>query len=112
MTSRRGTGRDSAQAPPRRMSEKEFRSLLAERQISALGSDGNSDTAPSVVEGVEFPVHVLAVNAVGVHLLDYLQFAKLTEACVKAGRWSFLCVIAPLRPPTGTGSPVNPVAIL
>ena len=29
-----------------------------------------------------------------------------------AGRWSFLCVIAPLRLPTGTGSPVNPIAIL
>jgi hypothetical protein len=28
------------------------------------------------------------------------------------GRWSFLCVIAPLRLPTGTGSPVNPIAIV
>ncbi|HUK70552.1 MAG TPA: cyclase family protein [Streptosporangiaceae bacterium] len=85
--------------------------LLAERQIAALGSDGNNDTAPSAVAGVDFPVHVLAVNALGLHLLDYLQFTELTQECEAAGRWSLLCVIAPLRLPTGTGSPVNPIAI-
>lgn len=85
---------------------------VAERQVAALGSDGNSDTAPSVVDGVAFPVHVLAINAMGVHLLDYLQFEDLVPLCEAAGRWSFLCVIAPLRLPGGTGSPVNPIAIL
>jgi kynurenine formamidase len=86
--------------------------LLGERQIAALGSDGNNDTAPSAVAGVDFPVHVLAVNALGLHLLDYLQFTELATACAAAGRWSFLCIIAPLRLPTGTGSPVNPIAVL
>jgi kynurenine formamidase len=86
--------------------------VLAEREIAALGSDGNSDTAPSAAAGVEFPIHVLAVNALGLHLLDYLQFTELARACASAGRWSFLCVIAPLRLPTATGSPVNPIAIL
>ena len=86
-------------------------SLLAERQIAVLGSDSNSDTAPSVAEEVEFPVHVLAINALGLLLLDYLQFDELVPLCEEAGRWSFLCVIAPLRLPTGTGSPVNPIAI-
>jgi kynurenine formamidase len=86
--------------------------LLAERQIAVLGSDSNNDTAPSVAEGVEFPVHVLAINALGLILLDYLSFGELVSLCEEAGRWSFLCVIAPLRLPTGTGSPVNPIAIL
>jgi kynurenine formamidase len=86
--------------------------VLAERQIAVLGSDGNNDTAPSAAEGVEFPVHVLAVNALGLHLIDYLQFDGLAPLCDQVGRWSFLCVIAPLRLPTGTGSPVNPIAIL
>ena len=84
---------------------------LAERQVAALGSDGNSDTAPSLVDGVAFPVHVLAINAMGLHLLDYLQFEDLVPLCEAAGRWSFLCVVAPLRLPGGTGSPVNPIAI-
>jgi len=85
---------------------------LAERQVAVLGSDSNSDAAPSIVDGVAFPVHVLAINALGVHLLDYLQFDDLVPACEAAARWSFLCVIAPLRLPGGTGSPVNPIAVL
>jgi kynurenine formamidase len=86
--------------------------LLAERRIAALGSDGNNDTAPSVADGVDFPVHVLAINALGLMLLDYLEFDELVPLCEEAGRWSFLTVIAPLRLPMGTGSPINPIAIL
>ena len=83
----------------------------AERRVSVLGCDSNSDTAASAVDGVDFPVHVLAINALGMHLLDYLQFEDLAPLCQETGRWSFLCIIAPLRLPHGTGSPVNPIAI-
>jgi kynurenine formamidase len=86
--------------------------FMAEREVAALGSDSNSDAAPSTVTGVAFPVHVLAINAMGMPLLDYLQFEDLVPLCEAAGRWSFLCVIAPLRLPGGTGSPVNPIAIM
>lgn len=86
--------------------------FLAEREVAVLGSDGNSDTAPSPVEGVAFPVHVLAIHAMGLHLLDYLRFEDLAQICAREARWSFLCVIAPLRLPAATGSPVNPLAIL
>ena len=86
--------------------------FVAERQVAALGSDSNSDTAPSAADGVDFPVHVLAINAMGLHLLDYLQFDDLVRLCAEAARWSFFCVIAPLRLIRGTGSPVNPIAIL
>jgi kynurenine formamidase len=86
--------------------------FLAERQVAVLGSDGNNDTAPSTTEGVAFPVHVLGINAMGLHLLDYLRFEDLVQLCEQENRWSFLCVIAPLRLPAATGSPVNPIAIL
>jgi kynurenine formamidase len=86
--------------------------LLAERGVVALGCDGNSDTAPSTTEGVSFPIHALALNAMGVLLLDYLQFEDIGSACEAAGRWEFLFVTAPLRIAGGTGSPVNPLAIL
>jgi kynurenine formamidase len=85
--------------------------FLAERGVAALGSDGNNDTAPSTTEGVAFPIHVLALNAMGVHLLDYLQFEGLLERCEPEGRWEFLFVGAPLRIDGGTGSPLNPIAI-
>src|SRR5262245_57417123 len=86
--------------------------FLAERGVSVLGSDGNSDTAPSQTEGVEFPIHVLALNAMGVWLLDYLRFEEVLAACRRAGRWEFLFVAAPLRIAGGTGSPINPLAVL
>jgi kynurenine formamidase len=85
---------------------------IAEREVAVLGCDSNSDTAPSLADGVDFPVHVLAINALGVQLLDYLQFEDLLPLCETLGRWSFLCVIAPLRLPGGTGSPVNPIAVV
>lgn len=86
--------------------------FLADRKVAVLGGDGNNDTAPSSTEGVDFPVHVLAIHAMGIHLLDYLQFEDLAPVCEAEGRWSFLCVIAPLRLPHATGSPVNPIAVL
>jgi kynurenine formamidase len=86
--------------------------FLADRRVALLGSDGNNDTAPSSTEGVDFPVHVLAIHAMGLQMLDYLQFEELQPICVEYGRWSFLAVIAPLRIPEATGSPVNPIAIL
>jgi len=86
--------------------------FVSERHVSALGCDGNSDTAPSSTEGIAFPIHVLALNAMGVHLLDYLQFEDLVARCDEAGRWEFLFAAAPLRVTRGTGSPLNPVAVL
>jgi len=86
--------------------------FVAARKVAALGSDSNNDTAPTAAEGVDFPVHVLALNAMGLHLLDWLQFDDLIPLCAETGRWSFLCVIAPLRLVRGTGSPVNPIAVL
>jgi len=85
--------------------------FFADRRAAILGSDGNSDTAPSSTEGVAFPVHVLAINALGLRLLDYLQFEELADMCESENRWSFWCAIAPLRLPTATGSPVNPIAV-
>lgn len=85
--------------------------FVADRGVSVLGSDGNSDAAPSCTEGVEFPIHVLALTAMGVWLLDYVRFEELLAACRQAGRWEFLFVAAPLRITGGTGSPINPLAI-
>jgi kynurenine formamidase len=86
--------------------------FLAERAVSVLGSDGNSDTAPGITEGVGFPMHVLTLTAMGVPLLDYLQLDELSTACASDGRWEFLFAAAPLRIVGGTGSPLNPIAVL
>ena len=54
---------------------------------------------------------MLTLNAMGVHLLDYLQFEDLRAVCERERRWEFLFVAVPLRVPGGTGSPLNPIAI-
>ena len=84
--------------------------FLADREVAALGSDGNSDTAPSTTEGVGFPIHVLAITAMGVHLLDYLQFEDVAPHCEDR------TLGLPVRGRSaanrrGTGSPLNPTAI-
>ncbi len=86
--------------------------LLAERGIALLGGDGDSDVRPSPVEGVSSPIHALALTAMGVPLLDNLDLEALSAACAEAGRYEFMFTVAPLNVPNGTGSPVNPVAVL
>ncbi|MCX4695385.1 cyclase family protein [Streptomyces sp. NBC_01408] len=86
--------------------------LLAERAIALLGGDGDSDVRPSPVEGLHSPVHTLAITAMGVPLLDNLDLEALSAACAGAGRYAFMLVVTPLNVPGGTGSPVNPVAVL
>jgi len=84
---------------------------MAERRIAVLGSDGDSDARPSPVEGIKSPIHALALVAMGVPLLDNMNLEDLASMCGELGRWEFLCTVAPLRIPGGTGSPVNPVAL-
>jgi kynurenine formamidase len=86
--------------------------LFKERQVSVIGADGDSDVRPSPVEGVGSPIHVLALPAMGIPLLDNLQLEAIAQACAEEKRWTFQIIIAPLNVPRGTGSPVNPVAIL
>ena len=84
---------------------------LAEREIAVLGSDGDSDARPSPVEGLSSPVHVLALVALGIHLIDNMNLEEVAPICAELDRWAFLCVVAPLRLAGGTGSPVNPIAV-
>jgi len=87
---------------------------LHTRKVSALGGDGVHDPLPGGAryEGWPVPIHMCALAGMGLHLLDNLWLEDLATACIEAGRWSFLFTIAPLRIERGTGSPVNPIAIL
>ena len=85
---------------------------LHEREVAVLGSDGVSDVLPSRVDNVPMPIHTVAIVAMGLHLLDNLDFDDLSIACAATRQWSFLLVIAPLILMRGTASPVNPIAVL
>jgi kynurenine formamidase len=86
-------------------------SWIRDRHVAAMGSDGDSDTVPSVVEQVDYPVHVLAVCALGIVLMDCLNLDDLARSCAEERRWEFLLTVAPLVLRQGTGTPVNPIAV-
>jgi hypothetical protein len=61
---------------------------------------------------VPLHVHCVAIPYMGLPLLDNAQLEPLAAACAELGRWEFQLVVAPLVIPGGTGSPVNPIAVL
>jgi kynurenine formamidase len=84
---------------------------LRARDVATLGSDGVSDVLPSRVDGVHMPIHTVAIVALGLHLMDNLDFDALAASCAEEGRWEFLLTVAPLVLRRGTASPVNPIAV-
>ena len=85
---------------------------LHDKDPSVLGSDGVSDVMPGPDPVWPIAIHMSAIVGMGIHLLDNLRLDLLADACAERGRWEFLFVVAPLQIRGGTGSPVNPIAIL
>jgi kynurenine formamidase len=87
---------------------------LRERDVALLGSDTSNDVSPTQYPGlgINGAIHGVGMGALGLWLLDNPQYESLSAACVERNRWAFLATIAPLKLVSGTGSPVNPLAML
>ena len=83
--------------------------FLRDNDVSVLVWD-MLDFSPSGYD-IPWAVHG-AIHAYGVALLDNALLQPLAEACSEEGRYEFMLVIAPLKVAGGTGSPVNPIALL
>ena len=83
---------------------------LKDRDVIILGSDAGSDVKPSLVEGVEQPIHQLVIIAMGMPIFDNLDLEALSEQSGNLKSWEFLVTAAPLAVQGGTGSPFNPIA--
>jgi kynurenine formamidase len=81
---------------------------LAEREIAALGADNFAVEVIPFVQGTVFPVHQRLIRDYGIPLLEGLLLHELSMT----GRHEFLFVASPLPVVGGTGSPINPIAIL
>jgi kynurenine formamidase len=76
--------------------------------------------APTDQQGIPNPashpiplhVHHMLIPYMGMPIIDNADLEDISRACAEAGRWSFQFVCAPLVVPWGTGSPVNPLAVL
>jgi kynurenine formamidase len=84
---------------------------MHERRVAAFLPDGDGETIPSVVDGIDYPIHPLQVVAMGMLVSDSLQFEDLAHACEEEERYEFMVVGLPLVLGGGTGSPWNPIAI-
>ena len=73
-----------------------------------LGHDG---PYAQWIRALSWAVHG-SIFAYGIGLLDNALLQPLAEACAEEGRYEFMLTVNPLRVVGGTGSPVNPVAIL
>ncbi len=82
--------------------------ILVEAGASVIGADNYSVEVLPFPQGTVFPVHQRLIRDFGIPLLEGLVLAPLAAHGVS----TFLFVCTPLKIKGGTGSPVNPVAIL
>ncbi|MBI5288180.1 MAG: cyclase family protein [Chloroflexi bacterium] len=97
------------QAPGLHASALEF---LFGHDAALLGWDLMEAPGQEEYRAHALPIHSIAIPYMGLPLLDNANFEELAVACSGAGRWEFMVTIAPLVVIGGTGSPVNPIALL
>ena len=85
--------------------------LLHERGVAVMGSDTGNDVGPNPYERFSNPVHQVGIVGLGLWILDNAWLDDLAEECKKRGKWEFMISILPLKMPTVTGSPVNPMVM-
>jgi kynurenine formamidase len=85
---------------------------ISERGVALMASDGVSDLMPTGYANMPFPIHTIAIVAMGIHLIDNCDFEPLADQCEWMARAEFMLILAPLILKGGTGSPVNPLAVL
>lgn len=83
---------------------------LHKRDVAFLVSDAAHDALPSAVVGVDFPIHVLAIVAMGMPLADQCDLEGVARIAQQLHRETFLLTLAPVRIKGGTGALVNPIA--
>ncbi len=84
---------------------------LHERGVSITGADASYDVDPSGYPKLGLPIHRVGIVAMGLWLIDAANCEELAATCRRLNRWDFMFVMAPLRFPGATGSPVNPLAV-
>jgi kynurenine formamidase len=84
---------------------------LKERGVAFVGSDAASEVVPTLVDGVNLPVHTLVITALGINILDNQDLERLSETAARLKRWEFLLTINPVPVTGGTGSPLNTLAV-
>jgi kynurenine formamidase len=83
--------------------------FFRDRDVALIGSDAIHDVG--AFPSARIPIHVFALDALGVNLLDNLDLEQLAETAAREKRWEFMLMAAPTPVPNGSGSPINPIAV-
>jgi kynurenine formamidase len=83
---------------------------MHQREVAVYGGDC-IERLPYPSPRMPMPLHVLAIVAMGMPLLDWPALEELQSTCERLRRWEFLLAMAPLRLPGGTASPINPQCV-
>ncbi|MDA1369624.1 MAG: cyclase family protein [Proteobacteria bacterium] len=83
---------------------------LRERDIAILGWETPGYTPRQDGDLPTLALHDFALTMLGIHLVDRADLDALSTTAQRLNRWEFMLIIAPLPIPSGTGSPVNPIA--
>jgi kynurenine formamidase len=85
---------------------------IHERGIALLASDVANDAMPSPFSLMPGPIHSVGIVGMGLWLLDNAYLEDLADTAAELSQWEFLFSVGPLKLKRGTGSPVNPIAVL
>jgi kynurenine formamidase len=80
--------------------------------ISTVATDGPGDNFPSTCQDCSVPIHILFEAYLGLPLIHHLDLERLSQALADRAQKAVMFMVAPLVLLQGTGSPVNPIAIL
>ena len=83
---------------------------MHQREVAVYGGDC-IEKLPYPSPRMPSPLHVLALVAMGMPILDWPALEELKTTCERLQRWEFLLTTAPLRLPGGTASPINPQCV-
>lgn len=86
--------------------------LIAELDIAVVATDSSGDNFPSTTPECSVPIHILTEVYLGLPLVHHLQLEAIAASLKRADMPAFMLVVAPLLVVGGTGSPVNPIAII
>jgi kynurenine formamidase len=86
--------------------------VLHRWDVSTLATDSSGDAFPSTTPECSVPIHILTEAYLGLPLLHHLYLEEIATVLADEDRSAFMLTVAPLRVIGGTGSPVNPIAVL
>ena len=86
--------------------------LIWDMQDAPIVDQGFPNPTPYEQVPVSMHVHHIVLPYMGMPIVDNAELEQLAATCAENGTWEFELVVAPLNVPGGTGSPVNPLAVL